>query len=328
MTAITCALVSGGNGFIGSNLCRALREQGIPVRALVLAGTDTDAITPLGVEVVTADIAEPLDAALFAGVSHVFHLAAIALDWGPEELFERVNVAGTRHVLEAACAAGVAHVVHMSSLAVHPYTGHAAGDENTPRGSDINAYARSKNRAEDVVLSFGERLRVTIIRPGVVPYGPGDRLSLPGIVDALSRGIYAHIDGGDTRVCISYVENLADGMIRAARRDGVPAGVYVLADEVVTWRQFIDAVADEFGCPRARRSVPFALAWVLAVVLETAFRLLRLRGVPPLTRYRISLFRGDLVFSAEKARRELGWQPRVALQEGLRRTRKAMQGDA
>lgn len=328
MSTIARALVTGANGFIGSNLCRALRDQGVAVRGLVLAGTDTAIIVAMGVEVVTADIAVPLAPGLFANVSHVFHLAAIALDWGPDELFERVNVSGTRHVLDAACAAGVAHVVHMSSLAVHPYTGHEAGDETTPRGWNINAYTRSKNRAEDVVQSYRGRIMMTIVRPGVIPYGPGDRLSIPGISDALARGIYAHVDGGRARVCLSYVENLADGMILAGRRDGVSGETYVIADDVVIWRDFIDAVADAFELPRARRSVPFAVAYRVAVLLEAIYRILRLRRAPPLTRYRASLFRGDLVFSAAKARHELGWVPRIGFREGLRRTREAMQRDS
>lgn len=321
------ALVTGANGFIGGNVCAALRRQGIAVRGLILPGTDRRLLDELGVEVVAADIGVPLDAALFAGVTHVFHLAAVAIDWGPDELFERVNVQGTRHVLQAALAAGVAHVVHMSSLAVHPYTGHPRGSEDTPRGWNINAYTRSKNAAEDVVQSFRDRLMVTVIRPGVVPYGPGDRLSLPGILDALRHGIYAHVGGGETRVCVSFVENLADGMLLAARRSGASGETFVLADEVVSWRAFIDAVADAFGAPRARRSVPYPLACAAAVLVESLWRVLRLRGVPPLTRYRVALFRGDLVFAATKARRELGWQPRVGLAEGLARTRRWLEAE-
>ena len=324
MSIITHALVTGANGFIGSNLCRLLRARDIPVRALVLAGTDTSNIAQPGIEIVTADIGVALDPALFAGISHVFHLAAIALDWGPDALFERVNVGGTRHVLEASLAAGVAHVVHVSSLAVHPYVGHPDGSESTPRGWDLNAYTRTKNRAEDVVQSFRKKLAVTVIRPGVVPYGPGDRLSMPGIVDALARGIYAHVGGGNTRVCLSYVENLVEGMLLAACREGDSGEVYVLSDDIVTWREFIDSVADAFGVPRARRTIPFALAWAVAVVCEWAWKFLPLRGVPPLTRYRISLFRGDLVFSNHKARRELGYVPRVGLKEGLDRTRRGL----
>lgn len=322
------ALVTGANGFIGGNVCAVLRRQGVAVRGLVLPGSDRRLLDELGVEVVAADIGVPLDAALFAGITHVFHLAAIAIDWGQDALFERVNVQGTRHVLEAAQVAGVAHVVHMSSLAVHPYTGHPAGDEATPRGWAINAYTRSKNAAEDVVQSFRDRLMVTVIRPGVVPYGPGDRLSLPGILDALRRGIYAHVGGGNTRVCISFVENLADGMLLAASRKGPSGETFVLADEVVTWREFIDAVADAFDVPRARRAVPYPLAYMAAVLVESAWRLLRLRGVPPLTRYRIALFRGDLVFSSTRARRELGWEPRVGLAEGLARTRHWLEAEA
>lgn len=321
MSEIACALVTGANGFIGSRLCAALRRHGIATRGLVLPGTDAAAISALGVEVVAADVGEPLDPVLFAGASHVFHLAAIAFDWGPDALFERVNVQGTRHVLDAALAAGARHLIHMSSLAVHAYSGHPAGDENTPRDATINAYARSKNRAEDIVQSCRDRLMLTVIRPGVVPYGPGDRLSLPGILDALDRGIYRHVAGGRARVCLSYVDNLAEGMLLAARREGPSGETYVLSDDVVTWRAFIDAIASTFGRPPARQSVPFAVAWCLACLLEGAYRLLPMPGSPPLTRYRISLFRGDLVFSPAKAVRELGYRPAIGLEEGLRQTR-------
>lgn len=321
------ALVTGANGFIGSNLCRALRAQGIRVRALVLPGTPTAEIAAPGVEIVAADIGEPLDPALFADCIYVFHLAAIAFDWGPDALFERVNVAGTRHVLEAALAAGVVHVVHVSSLAVHPYTGHPAGTEDTARGCDINAYTRSKNRAEDLVLAYADRLFTTIIRPGVVPYGPGDRLSLPGIVDAVSRGLYRHVGGGRARVSLSYVGNLADGMVLAARRAGSSGETFVLSDEVVTWRGFVDAISATFGLAAPAGSVPYALAWAGAVGLESAYRWLPLRGAPPLTRYRVSLFRGDLVFPPDKACRMLGYAPRVGLAEGLARTRDWMRAE-
>ena len=315
------ALVSGANGFIGSAVCRQLINRGVAVRALVLPDENAAQLEALGAEVVRADISEPLDASLFEEISHVFHLAAIASDWGPESLFERVNAAGTGHMLEASVQAGVNRFVHMSSLAVHRYSGHVCGDETTPRDGSINAYCRTKRRAEELVESFSGQLHTTIIRPGVVPFGPGDRLSLPGIVDALGRGIYLHVAGGRTRVCLSYVENLAAGMVQAASRDGASGEAFVLVDEVVTWREFIDAVADTFQQPRATRSLPYGLAWLMALLTETAWRWLPLKGQPPLTRYRISLFRGDLVFSSAKARAAFGYVPRIGLQEGLARTR-------
>lgn len=322
---ITRALVSGANGFIGSNVCRVLCAAGVPVRALVLPQEAAHELEALGVEIVRGDIAEPLSATIFDGVSHVLHLAAIAIDWGPDALFERVNVGGTRHMLEAAVAAGVERFIHISSLAVHRYSGHAEGDENTPCDGDINAYCRSKRVAEDLVRAHSERLHTTIIRPGVVPYGPGDRLSIPGIVDALQKGIYRHVGGGRTRVCLSYVENLAAGIVQAAQRDGDSAEAFVLCDEVTSWRAFVDAIAQTFEVPRAQGSLPLWLAQLAALAVESAWRVLPLRGVPPLTRYRISLFRGDLVFSVDKARAAFGYQPAVGLAEGLQRTRAWLQ---
>lgn len=318
---ITRALVSGANGFIGSNVCRVLRAAGVPVRALVLPQESTSELEVLGVEVVRGDIGEPLAATLFDHVSHVFHLAAIAIDWGPDALFERVNVGGTRHMIEAALSAGVERFIHISSLAVHRYSGHAAGDEHTPCDGDINAYCRSKRAAEDVVRQYSTQIHTTVIRPGVVPYGPGDRLSIPGIVEALQKGIYRHVGGGDTRVCLSYVENLATGIVQAAQREGASGESFVLCDDVTSWRAFVDAIAETFDVPPARGSLPLWLAQLAALVVEAAWRVLPLAGAPPLTRYRISLFRGDLVFSAEKARVAFGYQPAIGLGEGLRRTR-------
>lgn len=321
---ISRALVTGANGFIGSNLCRHLVAAQIPVRALVLPGEDVIALQQQGVEIVWGDITTELPAHLFDEVSHVFHLAAIAFDWGDWSVFWKVNALGTQRLLRAAVDAGVPRFIHMSSLAVHAYTGHADSDESAPLDSVINHYAVSKRLAEDVVRKAADRIHVTIIRPGMVPYGPGDRLTIPGMVDALRRGIYAHVDGGRRRVCLVQVDNLADGLLLAAQRDGATGEVYVLADEVVSWREFADAVADAFSLPRATRSVPLWLVSALVVVLESVYRALPLKGAPVLTRYRASLFKGDLVFSSAKARRELGWQPALTLAEGMRRVRESM----
>jgi nucleoside-diphosphate-sugar epimerase len=321
---IQAALVTGANGFIGGNLCRHLRAAGVPVRALVLPDEDATMLDDLGVDVVRGDITAALPASLFDGISHVFHLAAIAFDWGPWQRFWRVNALGTQQLLDAAVAAGVPRFIHMSSLAVHAYTGHTDGDETTPADSTINHYAVSKRLAEKSVLAAVGRIHVTVIRPGVVPYGPGDRLSIPGMVDALKRGVYAHVGGGEQKVSLSQVDNLCEGILLAASRDSASGEIYVLADEVVSWRQFANAVADVFGVRRARRSVPVWLVAALAVVLESLYRSLPLRGAPVLTRYRVSLFRGDLVFSSAKAREELGWEPQVSLLEGLRRVRQSL----
>lgn len=321
---ISGVLVTGGNGFIGSNLCRHLRARSLPVRALVLPGEDTTLLESLGVEVVHGDITAEIPATIFAGVSHVFHLAAITLDWGPWQSFWKVNALGTHRLLEVAITAGVPRFIHMSSLAVHSYRGHVDADEKTPADSTINHYAVSKRLAEECVQAAADRIHVSVIRPGMVPYGPGDRLTIPGMVNALQRGLYAHVDGGEQKVCLVQIDNLCDGMLLVAQREGGSGEVFVLADEVVSWRQFADALADTFALPRARRSVPLWLVSALAVVMESVYRALALSGVPVLTRYRVSLFRGDLVFSSEKARRELGWKPVVTFEEGMRRVRGAV----
>lgn len=321
MSTISLALVSGANGFIGTNMCRFLRAQGIATRGLILPGSPCAELLALDVDVVEADIGNAIDPALFNNVSHVFHFAAIPFDWGPLEVFTRVNADGTRHMLEAAKQAGVQHFIHMSSLAVHPYNGHVNGNEDTPRGWDLNAYTQTKNIAENWVQRYRHDMQVTIIRPGIMPYGPGDRLSMPGLIDGLGKGIYRHVGGGQQRLCLSYVGNLVEGMVLAAQREGNSGESYVLVDEVITWRELLRQIAITFEKPVAEHSIPYALAYAAAVVMECVWRLLKLKNAPPLTRYRIALFRGDLVFSSDKARRELGYHPKIGLQEGLTLTK-------
>lgn len=323
-SGIELALVTGANGFIGSNLCAYLRTQGIATRALILPGSPRQAIEAIGVEIVEADITSPLAPALFGKVTHVFHLAAIPFDWGPLELFMKVNAEGTRHMLDAALQAGVKHFVHMSSLAVHPYNGHQQSDENAPRGWDVNGYTRSKNAAEDLVAQYSQSLMTTVIRPGIMPYGPGDRLSMPGLIDGMKKGIYRHVGGGYQRLCLSYVGNLVEGMVLAAQRSGRSGEVYILADEIVTWRDLLKQMANTFHVPEATGSLPYSIAYAAALGMEALWKLGRFRSAPPLTRYRIALFRGDLVFSSAKARRELGYRPRVGLAQGLAITREWM----
>lgn len=322
------ALVTGANGFIGSNLCRHLRAANIPVRALVLPGEDVSRLIADGVEVVRGDIAGSMPEHLCADVSHVFHLAAIASDWGPVSLFDRVNRQGTENILAAAVTARVPRFVHMSSLAVHAYRGHTAGTEETLCDSMINAYAISKRQAESAVLTASPVMHTTIIRPGVVPYGVGDQRTIPGLVDALRRGIYRHIGSGNQRVCLSQADNLAEGMLLAAQRAGPSGEIYILSDDIVTWREFMDTLAEVFELSPARGSLPLWLAGAAAHGLEALYHILPLRGEPPLTRYRVSLFRGDLVFLADKARRELGYVPKIHLREGLEQVRKAQQTGA
>jgi nucleoside-diphosphate-sugar epimerase len=319
------ALVTGANGFIGSRLVRTLLERGWTVRSLVLKGTPLEFLDGVRTEVFFGDICEPetLGPAL-EGMDTVFHLAALARDWGPADLFMKVNAAGTRNMLEAASAAGASRLVLASSLAVHDYCGHFGANEDA--AMDCPAwlpYGRSKVMAERHVKEFHDRgvIEGVIIRPGVFPFGPNDTTSFSRLAAALEKGIFAYVDHGRARLCTAYVENLCHGMELAGRRPGAAGRTYVIADDApLSWRELMELFCRELGAKPPRLSIPYPAARAAAVATETLWTRLGLRSEPPLTLYRARIMRGDLFFVSGRARDELGYAPTVPLEEGVRRT--------
>jgi nucleoside-diphosphate-sugar epimerase len=317
-------LVTGANGFIGSALCRALREAGCDVRGLILQGTDAGVLGRMGVLYAQADICRPetLGEPL-AGIRTVFHLAALARDWGPKRTFMRVNADGTRNVLEAAAGAGVRRFVHMSSLAVHRFSGHVDADESTPAQNRINGYCAAKIVAEGHVREYQSQgcLETTIIRPGAFIHGPGDTTVFVHLVPYLEGGKMMLLNRGRQLTCYSYVENLVEGMVLAASRPEAVGETFILTDDIkITIRELMEAmcaaleISPEFG------SAPVWLARPVGWILEMLWKLARRPEPPPVHRYRANFAAKDFHFSCAKAKKVLGYRPSVPLQEGLRRT--------
>lgn len=313
-------LVTGGNGFIGSHLAKHLVQKGHAVRAMVQPGTDLDRLAGLDVETVEGDLLdEPGLQRACQGQDAVMHLAAVVMDWGPWELFRKVNIGGTRNLICAATDGGVQRLVFVSSVAVHRYVGISAGDETWPRDNMQNPYAASKIACEDMLMRAHRegRLEAVIARPGVFPFGPGDRLALPELLR--HHGSYAHVAGGRARLCTAYAPNLAEGLALCAEIDQAAGQVYVIADdETPTWQELTDRIFSGVGLAPARRSVPLSVAMAAATAAEAWAKL---SGRPPLiNRYRVSLAGRDCVFLSARARAELGWRPRVGLADALEET--------
>lgn len=317
------ALVTGGAGFIGSHLVRALLNRGISVRVFDLPQASRQNLEGIPVEFLGGDLTRPDDViAACDGMDIVFHLAAMVIDWGEWLAFERVNVGGTKNVLTAARITGTQRVVFMSSLAVHPYSGWRGADENTPRDHGGNPYRRSKILAEDACIEAARGgLGVTIIRPGVFPFGERDRTSFVPLVDALQKGIYVHIDHGRSLVTTSYAGNLATGMVQAALSDRAAGETYILGDpEPVSWYSLMERIAIRTGAGVPVFSLPGSAAERAAELFEWAWPRLGLKGAPLITTYRASVPRHDLAFSSRKAELHFGYCPGVGLNEALDRT--------
>jgi polyketide synthase len=317
------ALVTGANGLVGAALCRTLAARGDRVRGLVRVTSNLSSLVGVDVELVLGDLEDSASLKRAArDVEVVYHAAAAVSDWGAQEWFHRLNVDGTRRVLDAAIHQGVSRLVYVSSIAVHSLIGARDVDETAPQNPIPFLYGQSKREAEALALTYHRmgRIDVVIARPGDV-YGPWDRMILPRIAPLLRRGLLPYLDGGRTLGAFTYVENLAEGLALAGVAEAAPGQAYVLTDGVeLTWRSFLDGLADALGWPRPWLSVPSWLADPAASALEALYRRLGVQRRPPITRYLVEHLRHDVHFSIAKARAELDYAPSVGVEEAFERT--------
>ncbi len=315
-------MVTGAHGFIGSHLVEKLLAEGASVRALIspwgrlenLAGVEGR------LELVRADISQSETlTGLFSDVELVYHAAAKVADYGPVDAFWQANVEGTRNVLREAERAGVGRLVLVSSVAVHRYSGFRDADPRLrPRDGTLNAYARSKIAAEDILADA--TLETVIIRPGLWPFGPRNP-NFVRVAEALRRGLFPLVDGGKAVLNTAYSENLVEGLWLAGTVSNAAKRTYVLADKgAPSWNKLLDELARLLRAPKPRLSLPGALSEPLGETVERLYGLLGTELEPPLTRYRGALMRRDVHFSVVAAEQELGYRPRVSWQEGLART--------
>ncbi|MBI4240642.1 MAG: NAD-dependent epimerase/dehydratase family protein [Candidatus Rokubacteria bacterium] len=301
-------LVTGGTGFVGANLVRALLADGHSVRVLVRPESEKRALVGCPVELVAGDLLDPASLRrAVTGCRVVFHVAADYRLWTrtPEALY-RTNVDGTRNVLDACARAEVGRVVYTSTVGTLGISKDGRpGTETTPVTLDemVGPYKRSKFLAERVAEEFAARgLPVVIVNPSA-PVGPWDVKPTPTgqmIVDFLKGRMFATLDTGLNLV---HVADVARGHILAAEK-GRAGEKYILGNQNCSLAEIFALLARITGLPAPRHRVPYAVAWLGALFMAGAARL---TGRPPrvsLTAVRMAKKR--MYFSPEKAVRELG----------------------
>ena len=308
------AAVTGAGGFIGNAICRRLASEGADVLGLDVDPARAGLVTAAGADFVEVDVAESeaLGPALDR-VDLVVHTAALVREWGPMDDFVRVNVAGTAHLLDACAEAGADRVVHLSSVVVYGYDSPHEQDESAFRRIHGNPYIDTKSASDRLACRRG----AVVIRPGDV-YGPG---SVPWTLRPLEMaraGQLAVPDRGDGLMLPLYIDDLADAVVLALA-GGEPGQAYAVWDDRarVTFEEHFNRLARFVGGREARR-LPRP---VLELAGMAAERWAKLRGKPPsLTAHAMTFIDRRGTVSAAKARDELGWEPRVSYDEGMRRT--------
>jgi nucleoside-diphosphate-sugar epimerase len=324
------AVITGANGFIGSNLARRLLRDGWGAAGIVRKTSDLTFLDGLGFRLSDMGL-EDTDAIAraFDGADVVFHCASRTSDWGPMEVFRKSNIDATKNVMRAASAAGVRRVVYVGTVAVYGFLGNVDTDEAAPKRPALLPYCVTKLEAERQVekIARDEGLEYVIVRPGIV-FGPRDRVTTIGLYKFLLAGKFAYINGGRPLTCPTYVENLVDALVLAGEREEAACGDFIITDGLrITWREYVTKTCEALGAPMPRHSLPAGPVYAAAVAAESVYRLFGAKNPPAITRYRISLVRNDFHFSIGKARRRLGFEPKVDLEEAIRRTAEWYRGE-
>ena len=320
-------LITGATGLLGSHIAAKLRAAAEDVRALVRPSSDTSFLDGIDVEKAPGDITDPASLAkAMEGVKTAYNVAARVGDWGPWPEYVAVTIEGTRNMVTAAARAGVRRFLHISSISAY---GHPDGeglvlDETAPLGAALyrwSYYSRAKVEAERVVWAAHAAgdVPVTVIRPSWL-YGERDRASMPRLIKAIRAGKAKLIGDGQNRLNLTYAGNEADGAILAAGSPKAAGEAYNLCnDGEITQAGYLNKIARQIGAKPVTRKVPYKVVRGAAFLMELFGHAVGRKTPPLVTRYTVWLIGRRCFFSTEKIRRDLGWEPAVSYDEGIRR---------
>lgn len=315
-------LITGANGFIGSRLAMHLAGQGHDLKGLVRKTSRLDDLQGIEIDLAEGDITDPVTLVKpMQGIDLVIHTAGAVTDWGSQPYFDRQNVEGLQHVFRAAEAAGVRRFVHIGTVAIYGF-GRKEVKEDDPFAESHVGYCISKRKGVEWLRRVaGEtKMEITVIHPGNV-FGPGDEKFILPYLRLLDRNQFVYVHGGRAWTCPTYIENLVHGIALAAFHPAAAGETFNITDGLgMDWRTFTEALYRGIGKRPVKRSVPRPLVYAIASVMEVFYKLIQSRQSPALTRYRIDNAGLDYHFSIGKARRILGYEPRVDFQTSINRT--------
>lgn len=321
------ALVTGGGGFLGGALVRQLCQRGDRVHSF--SRRFYPALAQLGVTQHQGDIADAVAVArAAAGCDIIFHVAAKAGVSGRYRAYHRANVLGTANVLAACRHHGITRLVYTSSPSVVFDGRDMAGvDESVPYPRHYEAaYPRTKAIAERMILrANGAALATVALRPHLI-WGPGDTQLIPRILARARAGRLRRIGSESKLIDSVYIDNAAAAHRLAGDRlfpgSPITGKCYFIAQgEPVPLWDLVNRILDAASLAPVERSIPTGPAYAAGWLLEALYALRGIDREPPLTRFMVRELTTAHWFDLAAARRDLGYEPHVSLEEGLRNLR-------
>ena len=312
-------LITGATGLLGGHLLQELQQRGEQIRVLVLPVENAEKLIAQGVEVVRGDVTDASTlASAVRDIEIIFHLAGMMGVDRPLADYRLVNVTGSENLYRAAQAAGVRRFVHTSSHTVYGLGyGRFLTEEDALR-PDPDPYSITKAEGDHLMrrLMLRSDVETVIIRPGTF-FGPGDRLHFGRMAQRMKNGKGIIIGRGDNALPFCYVTDVVQGFLLAAYHEKAPGNVYNIShDHPLTQQEIFTAIADDVGGTRPTRHLPYYPIYFGSIAAEKIAHITHSR--PMVTRLGVMMFGTDNRHSVEKARRELGYEPKVDIREGIR----------
>ena len=320
---INNVLVTGGGGFLGKAIVKKLVKKNLSVTSF--SRHFYSDLENLGVLQIQGDLADKNAVVkAFEQISAVFHVAAKPGIWGHFEDFFRVNVIGTKNVIFACLENNIKQLIYTSSPSV-------IFDENDMENVDesvlypkkyLAPYPETKAMAEKLVKNAANKgLKAIIIRPHLI-WGPEDNHMVPGIIKRASK--LKRVGRKDDRVDTIYVDNAADAHILAFQKlmenPSLSGNVYFVSqDDPVSKWEMADAFLGAAGLPPISGHVSAKTAYITGSIFEFVYRFFNIKKEPPITRFAAKELATSHWFDISKAKKELGYYPKVSTEEGLKR---------
>ena len=315
-------LITGATGFIGPHLIRILASAGDKCTCLIRPGSNIEPLKNLDVKFIECDITKKESLRGVAeGVDCLIHMATLGhMDnfSVTEDMFNSVNVYGTVNIMQEALKSKVKRIVHCSSVAAMGICDDLPATEKS-RCRPHHPYGRSKLKAENEVLKLVSdfNLPAVIIRFSMV-YGPGDKRDMLKLARLAKKGLFPKVGSRQKLTPLIYVDDAVKGLLLAAKK-GKKGEIYLLTNKKSEpFDRIRKIILNTLKIFRVPVFVPEWAALFTASCMEKAFTLTG--KSPPVSRKNIESTLADRVFSIEKAKKELGFNPQIDPEKGLRET--------
>lgn len=321
-------LVTGGGGFLGKKIIKALHSKGADI--LSFSRSTYPELETLGINSVSGNLQdETAVRSAVKGCDIVFHVAAKVGLHGVYQDFYDTNVVGTQNIVQSCLSQGVKKLIFTSSPSV-VFDGedHNGIDESTPYPSHyFSHYQATKAAAEQYVLSANsDQLAVVSLRPHLI-WGPDDPHFLPRLTESAKAGKLKIIGNGENLVDTVFIDNAVKAHLIAMEKLSIGSPIsgkvyFITNQEPWPIKKLINQILASAGQAPVDSHIPVCVAYLIGFILEKIYSTLRLKGEPPLTRLITRQLSKSHWYDATKANRELGYYPEISMVEGFEILRK------